>query len=61
MYCVHFPQRVSLTMSPPLCRREANPYEEGVRAPLPWNFYLIYVGSTLYFMSYSLEVWALPF
>lgn len=41
-------------------RRDENPYAEGVRAPIPWNFYLIYVGSTLYFMSYSLEVRCFP-
>jgi len=37
-----------------------NPYEEAVRPPIPWNFFLIYVGSVMYFMSYSLEVrsWA---
>ena len=22
---------------------------------MPWNFFLIYVGSVMYFMSYSLE------
>ena len=26
-----------------------------MRPPIPWNFFLIYVGSVMYFMSYSLE------
>jgi len=32
-----------------------NPYEEAARPPIPWNFFLIYAGAIMYFMSYSLE------
>lgn len=32
-----------------------NPYEEASRPPIPWNFFLVYAGAVMYFMSYSLE------
>ena len=45
-----FPHRSGVKGDP---RR--NPYEEAARPPIPWNFFLIYAGAIMYFMSYSLE------
>lgn len=35
--------------------RSAGAFAPDASPPVPWNFFLIYVGASLYFMSYSLE------